>query len=158
MHPSVRKSLSHKRERGKKVDSTLLDVKASTLQHVGQPYTVGRAGSTRNKETTKASIRKRFELAVVRIYFSSRCFLFFFSFFYSHRINFLVSLSIPMLVLRRQQGVEHCRSRDIIATISNLCVWYNLRQEKARDQERTVKSTCYRNGIFFYFVGVNVIL
>lgn len=63
-----------------------------------------------------------------------------------------------MLVLRRQQGVEHCRSRDIIATISNLCVWYNLRQEKARDQERTVKSTCYRNGIFFYFVGVNVIL
>lgn len=62
VHP-LRKSLKPPKERGKKVDSTLLDVKASTLQHVGQPYTVGRAGSTRNKETTEVSVRKRFELA-----------------------------------------------------------------------------------------------
>ena len=47
----------------------MLDVKASTLQHVGQPYTVGRAGSTRNKETIKASIRKRFELADESFFF-----------------------------------------------------------------------------------------
>lgn len=159
VHPFARKSLSHKRERGKKVDSTLLDVKASTLQHVGQPYTVGRAGSTRNKETTKASIRKKFELADMRIYFSSCSFHFLSFFSFPHRINFPASLSIPMLVLRRQQGVEHCRSRDIIATISNLCVWYTIYdRKKARDQERTVKSTCYRIGIFFYFVGVNMIL
>lgn len=124
----------------------MLDVKASTLQHVGQPYTVGRAGSTRNKETTKASIRKRFELADERIYFSSRI------------ISFLIASQIslhPSLHTYARSTpptrVEHCRFiSDIVATISNLCVWYNLRQEKARDQERTVKSTCYRIGIFLF--------
>lgn len=146
--PSARKSLSHKRERGKKVDSTLLDVKASTLQHVGQPYTVGRAGSTRNKETTKASIRKRFELADVRILFL----ISFFSFFsFPHRINFPASLSTPMLVLRRQQGVEHCRSRDIIATISNLCVWYNLRQEKGTRPREDRKEHLLQDRYFLLF-------
>lgn len=103
MHPSARKSLSHKRERGKKVDSTLLDVKASTLQHVGQPYTVGRAGSTRNKETTKASIRKRFELADVRINFSSRFSpLFFFS---SHKFP-----RIPLYTYARPTSPTRCRT------------------------------------------------
>ena len=78
MHP-LRKSLKPPKERGKKVDSTLLDVKASTLQHVGQPYTVGRAGSTRNKETTEASVRKRFELVYAENFFFS--FFFFTNFF-----------------------------------------------------------------------------
>lgn len=145
VHPSARKSVSHKRERGKQVDSTLLDVKASTLQHVGQPYTVGRAGSTRNKETTKASIRKRFELADKRINF-------FISYhFFSHRINFLASLFAHLYSFYAANKVLNTvASREIVATISNLCVWYNLRQEKARDQERTVKSTCYRSGIFLF--------
>lgn len=104
---------------GKKVDNTLLDVKASTLQHVGQPYTVGRAGSTRNKETTEASIRKRFELADVR-----RIYIFHLSFFFFFPIaQISLHLSLHLCSLyRRQQGVEHCRSRDIVATISNLCV------------------------------------
>lgn len=77
MHP-LRKSLKPPKERGKKVDSTLLDVKASTLQHVGQPYTVGRAGSTRNKETTEASVRKRFELAYAFLLNFLQLFFFFF--------------------------------------------------------------------------------
>lgn len=125
----------------------MLDVKASTLQHVGQPYTVGRAGSTRNKETTKASIRKRFELADERIYFSSRII----SFFFSHRINFLASLSktTPMVRFYAANKVSNTvASRDIIATISNLCVWYNLRQEKARDQERTRKEHLLQDRYF----------
>lgn len=151
------------KERGKKVDSTLLDVKASTLQHVGQPYTVGRAGSTRNKETTEASVRKRFETSV-RLEFHNcflPSFLSFFIFSYSFVlfsvflffvIFFLVApfalYLFRSIVLRRQQGVEHCSSRDTVATVNhNLCVWQSLRQEKARDQERTVKSICYR--IFF---------
>jgi len=122
----------------------LLDVKASTLQHVGQPYTVGRAGSTRNKETTKASIRKRFELVDKKIYFLV-------SFFFFHRINFLASLSTHLCSFYAANKVSNTvASRDIVATISNLCVWYNLRQEKARDQERTVKSICYRIGIFLF--------
>lgn len=149
MHP-LRKSLKPPKERGKKVDSTLLDVKASTLQHVGQPYTVGRAGSTRNKETTEASVRKRFELAYVLenslklscslkkkiyvyIFFSlSFSFSFLFLLFYVRFIYFLIYLSVLHIVftpfalcitpirfvLRRQQGVEHCSSRDIVATVN----------------------------------------
>ena len=98
MHP-LRKSLKPPKERGKKVDSTLLDVKASTLQHVGQPYTVGRAGSTRNKETTEASVRKRFELAYVEnlLNFFQFFFLFFFfflTFFFFLFFFFLFSFRI----------------------------------------------------------------
>lgn len=134
MHP-LRKSLKPPKERGKKVDSTLLDVKASTLQHVGQPYTVGRAGSTRNKETTEASVRKRFELAYAEnllnflqfFFFLLTFFLFTFSlisflfFAYFNFVSFLVpfALYIPIkFILRCQQGVEHCSSRDIVATVN----------------------------------------
>lgn len=134
MHP-LRKSLKPPKERGKKVDSTLLDVKASTLQHVGQPYTVGRAGSTRNKETTEASVRKRFELAYAEnllnflqfFFFLLTFFLFTFSlisflfFAYFNFVSFLAlfALYIPIkFILRCQQGVEHCSSRDIVATVN----------------------------------------
>lgn len=131
MHP-LRKSLKPPKERGKKVDSTLLDVKASTLQHVGQPYTVGRAGSTRNKETTEASVRKRFELVYAEnffflFFFLLTFFLFTFSlisflfFAYFNFVSFLApfALYIPIkFILRCQQGVEHCSSRDIVATVN----------------------------------------
>lgn len=90
VHP-LRKSLKPPKERGKKVDSTLLDVKASTLQHVGQPYTVGRAGSTRNKETTEASVRKRFELAYAENLLNFLQFFFLF-FFFLLTFFFLLSL------------------------------------------------------------------